>query len=423
MKSRIKKLLIAVLIVTIASQVYIDVLIAEFRVTGAVVAIGIILYFRREIHPVVLGIIVSMSTYIWRVGLFMVTRGIQFGIIDEFAPEILFYLLFCVVFLYLSKKNTIKKISSYFLVMFFSDLTANVIEILIHFILFDENLTGHVFYILPVVAIIRSSLVCLCIKGGQYYQMLVLVEEHEDRYNKLVWLSLNLKSEVYWMAKNMDKIEETMSHAYKLFENIQNNHDPDSWANHSVELAGNVHEIKKDYELIMRGVTEITEFRFQDKGMRLNNIMKLMETKIRSELHQKDFHIDFNITLGPDFYTNKHYQLMSIFRNLFMNAIDAIDDHTISNHITYHHIEAGDHHVFIIEDTGSGIKESEISEIFTPGFSTKINYETGAINRGLGLSFVKDLIEKTLKGSIIVESKVSKGTKFTISIPKSELEV
>ena len=47
--------------------------------------------------------------------------------------------------------------------------------------------------------------------------------------------------------------------------------------------------------------------------------------------------------------------------------------------------------------------------IYEAGFSTKINYETGKINRGLGLSITKDIIENKLKGKIKVQSKVGRG--------------
>ena len=57
-----------------------------------------------------------------------------------------------------------------------------------------------------------------------------------------------------------------------------------------------------------------------------------------------------------------------------------------------------------------------------PGFSTKINYETGQVSRGLGLSLVKDIVESELGGSISVTSEDG-CTDFTIRIPKENLEV
>ena len=61
----------------------------------------------------------------------------------------------------------------------------------------------------------------------------------------------------------------------------------------------------------------------------------------------------------------------------------------------------------------------DMEQIFEPGFSTKINYETGEVNRGLGLSLVKDFIELRLGGTIRVTSVPGK-TVFTLTIPKEK---
>lgn len=76
---------------------------------------------------------------------------------------------------------------------------------------------------------------------------------------------------------------------------------------------------------------------------------------------------------------------------------------------------ANDQYVFIaISDTGMGIKEEDLENIFEPFFTTK-EKEQGT---GLGLSLCKRLIEANA-GKIEVDSKVGKGTTFTIMIPIS----
>ena len=48
-------------------------------------------------------------------------------------------------------------------------------------------------------------------------------------------------------------------------------------------------------------------------------------------------------------------------------------------------------HIFIISDNGGGIDEESLNHIFSPGFSTKINYNTGEINRALDCQLFKIL--------------------------------
>ncbi|MFW5702833.1 MAG: sensor histidine kinase, partial [Candidatus Dojkabacteria bacterium] len=65
-----------------------------------------------------------------------------------------------------------------------------------------------------------------------------------------------------------------------------------------------------------------------------------------------------------------------------------------------------------VKDNGEGIRPEEIDNIFTEGYSKK----TKSGNLGLGLTFVKDVIEDEFGGSITVESLLGKGTKFIIAL-------
>jgi len=50
--------------------------------------------------------------------------------------------------------------------------------------------------------------------------------------------------------------------------------------------------------------------------------------------------------------------------------------------------------------------------IYNPGFSTKFDEETGNIERGIGLTLVRDLIKDTFYGNINAKSEIDKGTTF-----------
>lgn len=66
----------------------------------------------------------------------------------------------------------------------------------------------------------------------------------------------------------------------------------------------------------------------------------------------------------------------------------------------------------VISDTGTGIKEDIIHQIFDPGFTTKL--EMG--NKGMGLTQVKDLVDKH-NGRITVSSSHDFGTTFSLYLP------
>ncbi|MBW2087857.1 MAG: PAS domain-containing sensor histidine kinase, partial [Deltaproteobacteria bacterium] len=69
------------------------------------------------------------------------------------------------------------------------------------------------------------------------------------------------------------------------------------------------------------------------------------------------------------------------------------------------------------EDTGCGIAEEDIHQIFDPFYSTK----TEGKGLGLGLSMVYGIIDR-YKGSITVDSKLGEGTVFTIRLPSLKRE-
>jgi nitrogen fixation/metabolism regulation signal transduction histidine kinase len=104
--------------------------------------------------------------------------------------------------------------------------------------------------------------------------------------------------------------------------------------------------------------------------------------------------------------------LRSVFTNLVINAVEAIDGGGGSVSIKLSN--TGDNSVKVeVIDTGHGISPEDISKVFEPYFSTK---ETGT---GLGLAIVKKAIDDH-GGTISVASKRGSGTTFTIILPAKE---
>ena len=105
--------------------------------------------------------------------------------------------------------------------------------------------------------------------------------------------------------------------------------------------------------------------------------------------------------------------LRSVFNNLFINAVQAMETDGGHLNIRITPGEGGECVYFEVSDTGNGITDGNLSKIFEPYFSTK---ETGT---GLGLAIVHKIVELH-NGSIFVESKMGEGTKFTVRLPKAE---
>ena len=104
-------------------------------------------------------------------------------------------------------------------------------------------------------------------------------------------------------------------------------------------------------------------------------------------------------------------QLNQVFMNLLVNASQAIKD---EGEITIRTDATDDEVIISISDTGLGIPKENIPKLFNPFFTTKpVGHGTG-----LGLSVSYGIIQKH-KGRIEVDSKVGKGTTFSIYLPIS----
>ncbi len=102
--------------------------------------------------------------------------------------------------------------------------------------------------------------------------------------------------------------------------------------------------------------------------------------------------------------------LYQVFLNLAINAFEAIGS---DGSITINLYQDSDRTFIEFGDDGGGIKEEDLSNIFTPFFTT---HEMGT---GLGLSVAHNIIEAH-EGEINAMSEPGKGTIFTITLPSGD---
>jgi len=120
----------------------------------------------------------------------------------------------------------------------------------------------------------------------------------------------------------------------------------------------------------------------------------------------------------------KHYQpgvavkgnpdeLLHVLVNLITNAVHAMEQ--VGGTLTLETKLLGGQVDIRISDTGCGIAPDKIPEIFEPFFTTKAPDK----GTGLGLYNVKTIVNK-MHGTIAVDSKIDKGTTFTLTFPNTD---
>ena len=78
--------------------------------------------------------------------------------------------------------------------------------------------------------------------------------------------------------------------------------------------------------------------------------------------------------------------------------------------------ENGFNYRFMIEDTGIGISPEFLPNLFEPFSQEHRQTNVGTTGTGLGLAIVKRIVD-LMGGSIHVQSKLGKGTRFTVDLP------
>ena len=174
-----------------------------------------------------------------------------------------------------------------------------------------------------------------------------------------------------------------------------------------------VHETKRCRDIV-RGLLDFSRQVPPKKTMvDLNAIVERALAIVDNQLRVQN--IQLTKTLAKDLppFPADANQLQQVVLNLLVNAADAF--------------ELGDRHVFIatdlksvdgrqsveikVADNGTGIPEKNLGHIFEPFFTTKENRGTG-----LGLAVCWGIVTEH-GGTIAVDTKVGRGTTFTVRLP------
>jgi two-component system sensor histidine kinase YcbA len=416
---KIKTTLMIIFVVSISAQIDLDIIVSDFKVSLGIIFLGVYLYLHRNLNNVTIGLASGFVVFILRVIIDFLTDGNFSTAVISYYPEIFFYTIYAAMFTFLIKAHHGYRLRNFFWIVLFSDFTANLIELYlrVNTELFTSRLDS--LFLILFVAIIRSVAVSLSILAFRYYRNILMKEEHEQRYQNLLLLSSQLKAEMYWADKSMNHIENVMRDTYNLHSKISLDKEYPCLSDDVMNIAREIHEIKKEVGLIVRGVEEITNKGDFNQELYLSDILSILKSTLKREIETKNIDVEILTRTYADFMITDHFYVMSILRNLAYNSFDAVKE---KGYININHYKTTEYHVFEVSDNGSGIKSEDLSMVFTHGFSTKIDYDTGNINRGIGLSLVKDLVEKHFDGVITVTSIPFKETKFEIRIPLSKMK-
>jgi PAS domain S-box-containing protein len=175
------------------------------------------------------------------------------------------------------------------------------------------------------------------------------------------------------------------------------------------EAANRVREIVRDLKLFSRSEEE--RHGPVDAREVLESALRMAWNEIRHRARLVRSFEDVPPVYGND------ARLGQVFLNLLVNAAQAIPDgRAQSNEIRVALRRVGERVLVEIADTGTGMSDEVLREVFTPFFTTK----PLGVGTGVGLPVCQRIVS-ALGGQIAVESKLGVGSTFRVLLPTAQM--
>lgn len=421
--SNFTKIMITAVSVSIGSQIYINVFFDDFIIAFAVIIFGVFLHLFRGINPINMAIVTGLCSPFFRFFMLGTNSGDWQKAAGAALPDIVFYFVFGIIYFFIYYKSEKNNYTRFWFSLAVCDAAANIAELIfMNGITYISAVNVGALFIIGVMRASFTLAVVLCIDT---YKSLLAKEEHEERYKKLMVMTSTFDSEVYSMKKGIAEIEDVMKKAFDLYKRAENENLSKDIQNITLDIAKDVHEIKKGYIRVIKGLEDNFLTELKVSSIDIKDLVNILEADIKDIIHYQEKNIELNVKVHENFVVKEHYLLMSVLRNLVINAVDAIEKWKagrIKLEISKEKKDDEEIYVFEVTDNGQGIKKEDMGVIFETGYSTKFDSKTGNISRGIGLTVVKDLINNVFRGNIEVFSEVNKYTTFRVSIPEEIFE-
>lgn len=172
-----------------------------------------------------------------------------------------------------------------------------------------------------------------------------------------------------------------------------------------------VKDVRLEINQINRILTDLLETaRPHPPQMMKSNLNTTIEHAVmlaRQQVISKPIRIEFQ--KNPDLPEVEHDsdQIHQVVLNLLLNAVQAIDE---SGSVTVTLDAQNDCAVVTVADTGRGMTEQQLAQIFRPFYTTRSN------GTGLGLPLVRRIVEEH-NGQVNVSSELGRGSTFEVLLP------
>ena len=391
----------------------------DLRVSLGTPVFFLLLLWSKKTHPVLSGFLVGSAVVSFRLLLASLTINdvVWNELIPLHFPVFFYYLTFACLFHLLRVKAFYDKPLLIGILGVFIEIVSSVMEISFRSIFSNNPLTLYSFAVIGMIAVFRSFFVL------GFFNILILrdaklAEEVQRKRNEQLLMHIsNLYVEMVQLKKSMKNAEDVTRACYSLYREMKEQDGMNPYTGSVLAIAGQVHEMKKDNQRVHAGLSRLMEKEQLDDFMKIEEIIDIVVTTNEryGQMLEKKIFFEVEIEGPSQFYHT--FILLSIINNLVSNAVEAcIEVTTIRIEIS----KIEDMIVMKISDNGPGISERHQDLIFEAGFTTKYN-ETGVASNGIGLTYIKDVVEH-LNGSIELQHlEGDMKTSFIVQLPIVQL--
>jgi signal transduction histidine kinase len=170
-------------------------------------------------------------------------------------------------------------------------------------------------------------------------------------------------------------------------------------------------------------VSKIEAGKFKLKNSEFDLHLMVKESLIQFSVIAQEKGISIELIIQPDvpqFFIGDSLRLKQVINNLLDNAIKFTNKGYIFLEVKRENESKSSRKIqFTIKDTGIGMKQEDIKNIFQPFTQVDGSSTRKHEGSGLGLSICKSIIE-IMNGDIDIESKLGEGTKVTFTVTLKE---
>lgn len=338
-------------------------------------------------------------------------------------PSFFFYFTYSCLF-YLVKVNRFhQRLLIIGFIGFVIEILSDSVELIIQYFVLETTITPAALNEIIVVAFSHSFIVLSFFNMMKLYEAQSRERQVRKQNEHMLMLISNLYEESIHLKKTLKDAENITKKTYDLYKDLdcltneQVSFPIENLQRQALNIAGEVHEVKKDNQRIFAGLSKLISNESFTDYMSIHELVNIVIRANEKYAHLLGKDIQFVCAIEGTHPRYHIYTILSIINNVVANAVEAIKERgTITIGIDNKH----DSVEFRIRDNGPGIASKYKELIFEPGFTLKYD-DVGNPSTGIGLSYVKEMVEQ-LEGDVTFQDgPEGKGLLFMIRLPIEHL--